>query len=82
MKTRKWVVGTMIFMAAIIIICAVLYFLNGKNLLYLEIALLLVGILNVVNGILTLKTQNKGLGVLLICSGIVIIAIMIVAILI
>lgn len=82
MKVRKAMIGTIVLMAVVLILCTVLYFIQGRNPLYLEGALILVGVLNIINGVLTIKAQNKGTGILLICAGIVIIVIMIVAILI
>ena len=82
MKVRKAMIGTIVLMAVVLILCTVLYFTQGRNPLYLEGALILVGVLNIINGVLTIKAQNKGTGILLICAGIVIIVIMIVAILI
>jgi len=76
---KKLSMTVLIILAAAIVLSVLLYFFAGNNLLYVKLALLILGVLNVFNGVVALYSKNRGMGIFLVSCGVVLCAVMIVA---
>ena len=76
---KKLSMTVLIVLAAGIVLSVLMYFFGGNDLLYVKMALLILGVLNMFNGVVALYSKNRGMGIFLLSCGAVLTVIMIVA---
>ena len=76
---KKLSTTVLIILAAAIVLSVLLYFFAGNDLLYVKLALFILGVLNVFNGVVAISSKNKGMGIFLVSCGIVLCVVMVVA---
>lgn len=79
---KKLSTAVLILLAAGIALSILLYFFAGNDLLYVELALLILGVLNMFNGVVALHAKNKGMGIFLMSGGAILTVLMVTALLI
>lgn len=67
---KKANIAVLVLIAVVIVLFSILYF-TSYNTAYLMIALLCIGILNIVNGAIAMKSGARPAGVVLLAGGVV-----------